>query len=98
MANDSHDEQLAGILAGLIGPARAGAAPDIDAAVRENPDVAAELRELWTVAALADEFASGDGPQAVDPTLDPRPTSAAATAFAISVELGDYELLEKIGE
>ena len=63
MPSKSHDERLAELLAGLAETAREGQAPDIDAAARDHPELAVELRGLWAMAALADELApvGGDG-------------------------------------
>ena len=54
MASTSHDERLAELLAGLVEQARDGKPPDVDAAARDHPELAVELRELWAMAALAE--------------------------------------------
>ncbi len=103
-ATSAHrDERLAALLADLVEQSRQGAVPDLDAAVRDNPDLAIELRELWAVAGMADEFAiSGDGSQdgpSIVPWLPPLSGDGAATkAVAVDGDFGSYELLEKIGE
>ncbi len=97
MSSTSHDERLAELLAGLVEQAREGAAPDIDVAVREHPEMAVELRELWAMVALADDLASA---QAELDVMTPVgiPNHAAQRPAGMPGEFGDYELLEKIGE
>ncbi len=99
----SHDERLAALLAGFVEQAREGRTPDIDAVCRDNPGLAIELRELWTVAALADDLASLNGAGSADDALNfTGPAGASSRAAQVetgtSGEFGDYELLEKIGE
>jgi serine/threonine-protein kinase len=98
----SHDERLAELLAGLTEQARDGQQPDIDAVVREHPELAVELRELWAVAALADDFASANGaaPGAdVVSATQLRATPHESVQVPAALELfGDYRLLDKIGE
>jgi serine/threonine-protein kinase len=90
------------LLAGLVEQARGGQGPDIDAVAREHPELAVELRELWAVAILADDLASASSaapgdeaglPATLSPALVPDGPSAVALGM-----MGDYELLEKIGE
>jgi serine/threonine-protein kinase len=98
----SHDERLAELLAGLTEQARDGQQPDIDAVVREHPELVVELRELWAVAALADDFASANGaaPGAdVVSATQLRATPHESVQVPAALELfGDYRLLDKIGE
>lgn len=102
MSADSHDERLAVLLAGLVEQAQAGKTPDIDATAREHPELAAELRELWAVASLADDLASANGaahePDAAQPVTSSYGELQAGASTATSGTIGDYELLEKIGE
>ncbi|MGE5192987.1 MAG: serine/threonine-protein kinase, partial [Deltaproteobacteria bacterium] len=102
-AGPQRDERLAELLAGLVEQSRCGQAPDVDAAVRDNPDLAVELRELWAVVGMADELALSDSSPSDAPTIVPRlpPTGgegAQSEHVAASEEFGGYELLEKIGE
>jgi len=102
MISKSRDERLAEVIAGLVEQNRGGKTPDIEAAARDNPDLARELRELWAVAALADDFASAGHSDPADPTwIREAPHTGALPAVSSPVdsgEFGDYELLEKIGE
>ena len=97
MASTSHDEQLTELLAGLVEQAREGQAPDIDAVARDHPELAVELRELWAMAALADDLASAqDDLDFIAPAGGA--IHAAQRSAGMPGEFGDYELLEKIGE
>jgi eukaryotic-like serine/threonine-protein kinase len=103
MADAERDEQLAGILAGLVEQARSGNPPDLEATARAHPELAAELRQLWAVAALADDFVSAHGSQ--NGALAGFPVTLAGASpghvgdlAALPAEFGDYELLERIGE
>ncbi len=103
MSSPSHDERLAELLAGLTEQARDGQQPDIDAVVREHPDLAVELRELWAVAALADDFASANGSAPGADFLSATRSRVTADDDGQQIPaalglFGDYELLDKIGE
>ncbi len=100
-----HDEQLASLIDRLAGEQRAGHPPDIDAAARDHPNLAAELRELWAVA----QFAYLASPP--EPALPLTVTSARTgpltpsfagdhtthTASTLPRDFGDFELLEEVG-
>ncbi|HEY2252136.1 MAG TPA: serine/threonine-protein kinase [Planctomycetaceae bacterium] len=103
MSSTSHDERLAELLAGFVEQAREGKTPDIDAAARDHPELAVELRELWAMAALADDLASlpdadSDNEELNLTRLAGDADSAAQRSAGVPDEFGDYELLEKIGE
>src|SRR5262249_24239176 len=87
---------------------RAGRAADVDAAARDHPDLAWELRELWAVAQfahLARQPAFDKQPTASLPPPPPghltpsltRDITSANRAAALPRELGDFELLEELG-
>jgi len=103
MADARRDEQLAEILAGMVEQARGGAQPDLEATARAHPELAAELRELWAVAALADDFVSANGSQSAALQGFPATLAGASPGHvgdlaSLPAEFGDYELLERIGE
>ncbi len=98
------DERLAALLDELARQQRQGPAPDLDAAVRQHPDLADELRQLWAAAQLADALV----PSAADATLAPaapsgglrprladRPQPAPGQDFPRP--FGDYLLLRELG-
>ncbi len=82
----TRDERLAAILVRLADAAAAGGAADVDAAARAQPDLAAELRELWGamfVAAAAASASRHDEPDGESPAADAafdQPTSDLAGA------------------
>ena len=94
----TRDDQLAQLLAGMAEQLQNGQNPDVDAVVREHPELGEELRELWVTAQLAEELAPAltdvtmDYPPAMHPVPDERPLPAAPLA-----KIGDCELLEELG-
>lgn len=97
------DELLAELLDGLVEQSREGRVPDVEAVARDHPDLAVELRELWAVAGMADEFASGGASDVETPTFRPGGPGFdgdvdSAGRVAVSGQFGGYELIEKIGE
>ena len=90
------DEQLARLLDQLAAHSRSGRLPDLEVVFDGNPELKAELRELWATMVLADDFASFTGgfdTLAVDALSDQRLSPAAP----IPDRVGDFELLEEIG-
>ncbi len=92
----NHDEHLAEILEQLLTQAQSGTSPDIDAVIRQHPDLAAELRELWATMQLAENLAElsrhdFDEQRTFVPGRKPVGEDLAGRDF------GDYELLEEIG-
>jgi serine/threonine-protein kinase len=71
----TRDERLAAILSRLADAAAAGAAVDVEAAARSEPDLAAELRELWGAMFVAAAAASASQHDATVPS------PAAGAAF-----------------
>src|SRR5437764_14619485 len=65
------DTRLAALLDELARARAAGREPDVDAAARRHPDLAAELRQLWAAAQLADALARTHNPGEFTPRLAP---------------------------
>src|SRR5436309_15854443 len=105
MSATSNDDLLAELLDAFTQQMRAGEQPDIEAAIREHPELADELRELWGAVMVADAVAahSSRNSQALDPrgfskTGDvPRQQPSGGSHVALPALLGDYELLAELG-
>ena len=79
MQTDS-DELLARLLEELTQAAQSGNQPDLDAVARQHPELADELRALWTTASVFEDLAGiAQLDQAADPSsedADPAPGRA----------------------
>lgn len=98
-AND-RDERLAELVESLLGAARAGQTVDLDAVAAAHPDLADELRELWGVAALAEEFQSESDATAQWASAQNAAAGKpwpARSGIPLDGDFGDYELLEELG-
>jgi len=87
--NATHDERLAALLADLTERQRRGEDADVEAVVRQHPDLGDELRLLWATAQFAATFGRRSTSEAPAPTIIP--TTPPPESF------GDYELLEELG-
>ena len=92
---------MASLIDRLAGEQRAGRVADIDAAARDHPDLADELRELWAVAQFA-YMAKPPSTAAFVPNGPLTPSfvsdlTANVTANVLPRSFGDFELLEEIG-
>jgi eukaryotic-like serine/threonine-protein kinase len=98
---NSQDELLARLLAEMTEAARRGEPVEVESIACDHPELAAELRELWGAALIADELGRADLPG--DGGLDSwheRPQAATADSAGnngIPSSLGEYELVEEIG-
>ena len=90
-SSESHDAQLAQLLADLTDRAQAGRKIDIDSECAEHPEIAVELRDLWNAVLVADVIGSAP------PTGGEIPAPGAALSLELPCRWGDYELLEEIG-
>ena len=90
-----HDERLALVLADLTDAALRGEEVDFEATCRENPDLEAELRQLWGAARLAEVAAADDEATPADDPLPPQGDVAAT--LKLPLRHGDYELVEELG-
>ncbi|HXG08712.1 MAG TPA: serine/threonine-protein kinase [Gemmataceae bacterium] len=87
------DQRLARLLDELTRQLRQGERPDIEAAARQHPDLADELRQLWAAVQIAEEFAHSAAPT----MLEPRSPAAELAAAGLPRAFGKYELLEVLG-
>ena len=85
----TRDDRLAAVLAELAEHQRRGGPADVDAAAREHPDLADELRALWATA----QFAAFALPASAAPTEPFSPVEPLPPPDSF----GDYEILEELG-
>jgi serine/threonine-protein kinase len=94
------DQRLALLLEQLTGQLREGRHPDLEAAARQHPDVAEELRQLWAMVQLTEDCAqpAADAKDAPARTVASNAgAEAALPAAGLPRRFGDYELLEELG-
>ena len=101
-ATDDRDERLAVVFDQLMQNSRGGSAQKrLDDAVRQHPDLARDLRELFATAQIADDIAllqssdlnhlTGGGSGSL------RMSGSVAAGSAIGSRIGEYELREELG-
>jgi len=88
-ASEARDRRLAELLSGLDERRRQGHDPDVEAVLRQHPELAEELRELWATAQVADELVH-------TVVLDGKPGEPPGPEARLPV-IGDCELLEELG-
>lgn len=95
-ASDEKDERLAVVLDQLMNDSRSGAGQQmLEEAIRCNPDLERDLRELFATAQMADDLALLNS-ITLSATIseNQRP---ATTGSAVGSRLGDYEIRAEIG-
>ena len=101
-AIDDRDERLAVVFDQLMQNSKGGAAQKrLNAAIRQYPDLATDLRELFATAQIADDIAllqssdlnhlTGGGSQTL------RTSGSIAAGSAIGTTIGEYELRAELG-
>jgi serine/threonine protein kinase len=94
----TNSSQLIGLFDQLLARTRAGSSVDIERVAADHPELASELRELWAVAVLAEEFGSIRGlPKIVECAEQENSPSAASRLAQLSTGFDDYELFEELG-
>jgi eukaryotic-like serine/threonine-protein kinase len=105
MSAISNDDLLAELLNRFTAKLRIGERPDIEQAIRQHPELATELRELWGAVMVADAVAAhssmtfaiprgGENSKATNSHSVRQPINSP---IALPSLLGDYELLEELG-
>jgi eukaryotic-like serine/threonine-protein kinase len=85
------DERLAALLDDLTRQQRAGETPDLEPVVRQHPDLAEELKELWAAAQMADVVGRSPRTTALFSERSPAFVSEPPRVF------GDFELIRELG-
>lgn len=94
----THSSQLVLLFDQLLAETRAGSPVDIERVAADHPGLAGELRELWAVAALAEEFGSlPAGSEIGEPAEQDHSPSAPSRLAQLSAGFDDYELFEELG-
>jgi serine/threonine-protein kinase len=102
--SEQHDELVYQLLEQLIEQSRLGKTPDLEAAIREHPQLESELRGLWATAMVAEDFASLSREEfspLTDQTVEMPLVGFSGDEFKRTWDfprrIGDFELLEEIG-
>ncbi len=100
---DERDERLAVVLDGLLNRSSldsgSSSAELLDRALREHPDLKAEIRELYSTAMIVDDVAMFQSAE-VSRILDGQDSALApsmTTGSAVGTRIGAYELLQEVG-
>ena len=88
--------RLAELVDELLADARSGGPIKVEQLAANHPDLADELRELWAVAALADEFGSQSAVSSNDVEAE-RAANIDSFGESFPKAIGDYELFEELG-
>jgi serine/threonine-protein kinase len=111
-AASPRDERLAVLANRLADELRCGSLPDVEAVIRQNPDLADDLRELWATMLVTDCVAAGvsrhasasaapSGAHVTSPfpgtPAGSEPDSPREADGCTPSVFGDYELLEELG-
>jgi serine/threonine-protein kinase len=93
------EAQLVELVDQLLSAARRGHQPDLASIARNHPDVAEELRDLWAVAAIAEEF--GSAPAVADENDAfhelGAPSGPKSQIGSLTNRFGDYDVYEELG-
>jgi serine/threonine-protein kinase len=91
------DARLARVLGELSEARRTGRVADVEAAARDHPDLADELRGLWVAVQFAEAFIQpppGEAATLAQPEVRPH---APPPGEGLPRRLGEFELLEEVG-
>jgi serine/threonine-protein kinase len=93
-SNEDHDQQLADLLAEITDQQQRGEPLDLDAALRQHPELSCELRQLLQVAQRAECAWSANGAM----TTSFRPAEGAdRLTLELPRRFADYELRQELG-
>jgi serine/threonine-protein kinase len=89
------DEQLAQLIDDLLTQGRRGETPDLEGVAACHPQLAAELREMWPMAELAECLAPRTRASVAVAAELGKPSEEA---LEVGRQFGDYDLLDQLGE
>ncbi|MEM6363118.1 MAG: serine/threonine-protein kinase [Planctomycetota bacterium] len=97
--SSDQEQRLADVVAELTDQVCRGQIVDFDAACRDNPDLADELRRLWGAILITDTAgaAAEESPAQHDTQSGSDESSNRWRSLRLPTTIGDYELLEEIG-
>ena len=98
--HSEREERLAVVLDRLLNDSQAGAAAELlEKAIRDHPDLEADLRELYGTAMIAADVAmfQSDEITRIMDGKDPGSVAEATAGSAAGSVIGDYELLSEVG-
>jgi serine/threonine protein kinase len=94
----NNDERLIELLDRLAAEAQSGRQADLEAVIREHPDLEQDLRELWATMLLAEDFASfSDELSELTGGKSGFAYQAKMDSGQVPGRVGDYELFEELG-
>src|SRR6476620_1430887 len=94
-SDEASSARLAALVDQLLAEARTGADVDIERIAAQHPDLATDLRELWPVAALAEEFGSQPEIRDEEAVATSNAQQSLNRLDSLGQGIGDYELLEE---
>lgn len=87
-----HDERLALLLTEIADRAQRGEKVELETYCRRQPDLAADLRQLWGAVLVADAAASASIHKTLPPSND-----SSVSLLALPCRFGDFQLVEELG-
>ena len=95
-SGEAESVRLAELVDELLADARSGGQAKVEQLAADHPELADELRELWAVAALADEFGSQSAVSSIDAEVE-RTANIDSSSQSFPKTIDDYELFEELG-
>ena len=96
--NENDEERLALILDQLINESANGtSAGNLEATIRQHPDLEREIRELYGTAMIASDVAMFQAADVTGVMDDTKVDRLSGDGTAVGTHVGDFELLEEIG-
>jgi serine/threonine-protein kinase len=93
--SDASDQRLLRALEELAREAQRGRQPDLEKTLRENPEIAAELKSLWGAVLVTEEMARSQ--RAMDTTSVSSSEEITTGDAILPPSFGDYEIFEELG-